>query len=162
MKHACPNTKKILLTQESYISASDDEEVADPNSENSEEVEHLIDGYEFAANCTNLMVKRVQEDRIEDKGQQWNIFQTQCQVNNTYCKLIIDSGSYTNVVSKSLVDALALPTWKHPQPHCIEWLYESGKLKVTHKVRLKFSVGDYTDTVICDVLPMDACHVLLG
>jgi hypothetical protein len=41
-------------------------------------------------------------------------------------------------------------------------LYNSGKLKVTHKVHLKFSVGDYEDTVVCDVLPMDACHVLLG
>jgi hypothetical protein len=60
------------------------------------------------------------------------------------------------------VDSLSLPTWKHPQPHCVEWLYNSGKLKVTHKVRLKFSVGNYEDTVICDVLPMDACHVLLG
>ena len=29
-------------------------------------------------------------------------------------------------------------------------------------MRVNFSVGDYTDTVICDVLPMDACHLLLG
>jgi hypothetical protein len=43
-----------------------------------------------------------------------------------------------------------------------EWLYNSGKLKVTHKVRLKFSVGNYEDTMVRDVLPMDACHVLLG
>ena len=76
--------------------------------------------------------------------------------------LIIDRGSYTNAVSKGLVEALGLPTWKHPQPHYIEWLYQSGKLKVTHKVRVNFSVGDYKDTVICDALPMDACHLLLG
>ena len=29
-------------------------------------------------------------------------------------------------------------------------------------MRLKFVVGDYNDTVICDVRPMDACHLLLG
>ena len=29
-------------------------------------------------------------------------------------------------------------------------------------MRLTFSVGTYEDVVICDVLPMDACHVLLG
>ena len=46
-------------------------------------------------------------------------------------------------------------------PSC-EWMYDKGKLKVTHKVRVKFSVGDYTDMVICDVIPMDACHLLLG
>lgn len=52
--------------------------------------------------------------------------------------------------------------WKHPQPHRVEWMYHTGKLKVTHKVRGIFSVGDYTDMVICDVLPMDVCHLLLG
>jgi hypothetical protein len=31
-------------------------------------------------------------------------------------------------------------------------LYNSGKLKVTHKVRLKFLVGNYEDTVVCDVV----------
>jgi hypothetical protein len=41
-------------------------------------------------------------------------------------------------------------------------LYNSGKLKVTQKVHLKFSIGNYEDIVVCDGLPMDACHVLLG
>ena len=36
------------------------------------------------------------------------------------------------------------------------------KLKVTHRVRINFSVSDYTGMVVCDVLPMDACHLLLG
>ena len=108
------------------------------------------------------MVQRVQEDRIEDKGQRWNIFRSECKIKDTNCKLIIDGGSYTNAVSKGLVDALGLPAWKHPQPHYVEWMYHTGKLKVTHKVRVNFSIGDYTDMVICDVVPMDACHLLLG
>ena len=113
---------------------------------------------DVAPNCINLMVQRVPADRLAGQGQRWNIFQTQCTVKNTACKLIIDGGSYTNIVSKSLVDSFSLPTWKHPQPHCVEWLYNSGKLKVTHKVRLTFSVGTYEDVVVCDVLPMAACH----
>ena len=163
MRRDCPNKKRVLLTQDGYVSASDEEKAAESSSEESEDNgEVSVDGYELAANCKNLMVQRVPEDRIEGQGQRWNIFQTQCTVKNTTCKLIIDGGSYTNIVSKRLVDSLSLPTWKHPQPHCVEWLYNSGKLKVTHKVRLKFSVGNYEDTVVCDVLPMDACHVLLG
>jgi hypothetical protein len=162
MRRACPNTKRVTLTQEGYISASDDEHVDDSPGDASED--HGTDVYaaDVALNCTNLMVQRVLADRIEGQRQRWNIFQTQCTVNNTSCKLIIDSGSYTNIVSKSLVDSLSLPTWKHPQPHCVEWLYNSGKLKVTHKARLKISVGNYEDTVVCDVLPMEACQVLLG
>ena len=162
MRCECPNAKRVMLTQDGYISASDEEKADEPSSEKSDDNEVSVDGYELAANCTNLMVQRVPADRIEGQGQRWNIFQTQCTVKDTTCKLIIDGGSYTNIVSKSLVDSLSLPTWKHPQPHCVEWLYNSGKLKVTHKVRLKFAVGTYEDTVVCDVLPMDACHVLLG
>jgi hypothetical protein len=153
-----------MLTQEGYVSASDDDQIDPATEEPAEEIESIYvrpDDVMFAG-CTNLMVQRVEADRIDGQGQRWNIFQTQCLVKDTTCKLIIDGGSYTNIVSKQLVDSLKLPTWKHPQPHCVEWLYNSGKLKVTHKVRLKFPVVDYEDTVVCDVMPMDACHVLLG
>ena len=161
MRRECPNAKRVMLTKDGYV--TDDENLDESSSEKSEDNDKVsVDGYELAANCKNLMVHRVPEDRIEGQGQRWNIFQTQCTVKDTSCKLIIDGGSYTNIVSKSLVESLSLPTWKHPQPHCVEWLYNSGKLKVTHKVRLKFSVGTYEDTVVCDVLPMEACHVLLG
>ena len=162
MKRECLNEKRVLPTKDGYASASNEEVVSDTSSEKSEDVEKVISSFEAAESYPSLMVQRVQEDRIEDKGQRWNIFQTQCKINNTNCKLIIDEESYTNAISKQLVDVLALPTWKHPQPHRIEWLYQSGRLKITHKVRVKFSVGDYKDTVICDVLPLDTCHLLLG
>jgi hypothetical protein len=29
-------------------------------------------------------------------------------------------------------------------------------------VRLSFSIGDYHDEVDCDIVPMQACHLLLG
>jgi hypothetical protein len=105
----------VILTHDGYVSASDDEKADAPSSEESEEnTEVIVDGYELAANLKNLMVQCVPEDRIHDQGQRWNIFQTQCIVNDTTCKLIIDGGSDTNVVSKILVDSLSLPTWKHP------------------------------------------------
>jgi hypothetical protein len=114
MRRDCANAKRVMLTQDGYISASDDDQI-DPSSEESEEHDNF-DVYpgDVAPNCTNLMVQRVMADRIEGQGQRWNIFQTQCTVKNTACKLIIDGGSYTNIVSKRLVDSLSLPTWKHP------------------------------------------------
>jgi hypothetical protein len=39
---------------------------------------------------------------------------------------------------------------------------QSGTLKITHKARVKFSTGNYVDTVDCDIAPMSACHLLLG
>jgi hypothetical protein len=38
----------------------------------------------------------------------------------------------------------------------------SGTLKITHKARVKFSVGTYVDTMDCNVAPLSACHLLLG
>ena len=44
----------------------------------------------------------------------------------------------------------------------MQWMNESGTLKITHKVRVKFSIGNYVETVDCDVAPMSACHLLLS
>ena len=30
------------------------------------------------------------------------------------------------------------------------------------QVKVKLSVGNYEDKVLCDVVPMEACHILLG
>ncbi|XP_066316430.1 uncharacterized protein, partial [Miscanthus floridulus] len=38
----------------------------------------------------------------------------------------------------------------------------SGKVKVTRLVRIHFAIGSYHDVVECDVVPMEACHILLG
>ncbi|KAL2225724.1 UNVERIFIED_CONTAM: Transposon Ty3-I Gag-Pol polyprotein [Sesamum indicum] len=37
-----------------------------------------------------------------------------------------------------------------------------GELKVTKQVKVFFSIGRYKDEVLCDVVPMKACHILLG
>jgi hypothetical protein len=42
------------------------------------------------------------------KGQQSNIFQSKCKIQDKVCKLIIDGGSFANVISLDLVNALSL------------------------------------------------------
>ena len=39
---------------------------------------------------------------------------------------------------------------------------QSGMLKITHRARVKFSMGIYVDSVDCNVVPMNVCHLLLG
>ena len=58
--------------------------------------------------------------------------------------------------------ALSLSAQRLPTPCYIRWMNESGTPKITHKVRVKFSIGSYVDTVDCDVAPMSSCHLLLG
>jgi hypothetical protein len=76
-------------------------------------------------------------------------------------RIIIDSGSCNNLASTMLVEKLSLPTRKHSNPYYIQWLNDCGKIKVSRSVRVPFSIGAYSDYVDCDVVPMDACSLLL-
>ncbi|KAF7802554.1 Transposon Ty3-G Gag-Pol polyprotein [Senna tora] len=97
-----------------------------------------------------------------DDLQRENIFYTRCHVKDRVCGLIIDGGSCVNVATKLMVDKLGLHTLKHPRPYRLQWLNESGDLKVTKQVLISFSIGKYKDEVLCDVVPMQASHLLLG
>jgi hypothetical protein len=49
-----------------------------------------------------------------------------------------------------------------PHPYHIQWLSDVGEVKVSHMVKIHFKIGDYKDTVDCEVVPMSVCHLLLG
>jgi hypothetical protein len=112
----------------------------------------------------NMQLKRVHDEacKLVDKGQRWRLFQTQCMVKGKACKLMVDGGSYCNGISKAVVTTLGLSTWCIPEPKHVAWLNNCGMLKVTHKVRVPFTVGDYVGGVECDVLPLEVCGLLLG
>jgi hypothetical protein len=67
-----------------------------------------------------------------------------------------------NGISKAVVTTLGLSTWRIPEFKHVAWLNSCGMLKVTHKVRVSFTVGDYVDEVECDVFPLEVCGLLLG
>ena len=66
------------------------------------------------------------------------------------------------MASVEMVEKLALNTRPHPQSYYIQWLNNSGKVKVTRLVRVNFVIGSYHDYIDCDVVPMQACSMLLG
>ena len=76
--------------------------------------------------------------------------------------MIIDGGSRNNLASSDMVEKLALTTKPHPHLYHIQRLNNSGSAKVTRLVRINFAIGSYHDVVECDVVPMQACHILLG
>lgn len=79
------------------------------------------------------------------------------------CQVIIDSGSCENMVSREMVDKLNLQCEKHPCPYRIAWFKKENEVTIDKRCLIKFSIGKtYKDEVWCDVIPMDACHVLLG
>ncbi|GKC12050.1 transposon ty3-I gag-pol polyprotein [Tanacetum coccineum] len=77
--------------------------------------------------------------------------------------IIIHGGSCENLVSKDLVKAFKLPTEPHPSPYQIGWIKNGPTLKVTEICKVPLAIGKhYNELVTCDVVDMEACHVLLG
>ena len=94
---------------------------------------------------------QVKED---EAAQRENIFHTRCYVQDKVCSMIIDGGSCTNVASTIMVEKLRLPTLKHPRSYKLQWLNDSGEVKVNKQVLVTFRISKYEDKVLCDVVLM--------
>lgn len=55
-----------------------------------------------------------------------------------------------------------MTTKPHPRPYKLRWLDEHTGNFVKKQCLVKFKIGTFEDQVLCDVLSMDACHILLG
>ena len=76
--------------------------------------------------------------------------------------MVIDPRNCTNVASANMVEKLKLPTTNHPHPYKLQWLNNSGEVCVLKQVLVSFRIGRYEDEVLCDVVPMQTAHVILG
>jgi len=154
----CPNKRTMIaLGNGEYESEASDEEM--PPLEDTSECEYAVKGEAL------VVMRTLNSQAVEEDGhveQRENIFHTRCHVQNKVCSLIIDGGSCVNVASVLLVEKLGLPTLKHPRPYRLQWLNEIGQVKVNKQVRVPFSIGRYHDEILCDVVPMQASHILLG
>jgi len=97
-----------------------------------------------------------------DESQRENIFHSRCLINDRLCSLIVDGGSCANVASTRVVGKLGLSTISHAKPYKLQWLSEVGEIIVNKQVLIAFSIGKYKYEVLCDVVPMEATHILLG
>ena len=76
--------------------------------------------------------------------------------------MIIDGGSTNNLVLEKMVTKLNLKRQKHPCPYHIAWVQDDHKVMFNEQCLGKFKIGSYQDEVLCDVIPMNICHMLLG
>ena len=51
---------------------------------------------------------------------------------------------------------------EHPSPYRVSWLQKGHQVNVTKQCLVEFKIGGYNDKILCDVIPMDVCHLLLG
>ena len=94
--------------------------------------------------------------------QRLNLLKTRARIQGKDILVIIDGGSCHNLEGQELCIKLDLPLRKNKDPYHIQWLSDSGNVKIEHQVSVSLKIGPYEDTVECDVVPMTVCHMLLG
>ncbi|XP_065874792.1 uncharacterized protein [Euphorbia lathyris] len=158
----CSNQKAMVMKHGELISESESEHESDdmPTLEDCSDIEEVDSK---GGHGVNLVTRRTLKMGVSgDIEQREHIFHAHCNILGKTCLLIIDGGSCCNVVSNVLASRLGISTIPHPNPYRLQWLNDSNELKVTKQVLLNFSIGSFSDEVLCDVVPMQACHVLLG
>ena len=112
----------------------------------------------------NLMIRRTlcSEKLDEEPAVRRSIFKTRCKVVDKCCKMIIDSGSSANLASEELIIKYRLQRLRHLEPYHVSWIKDEHKVMVSEQCIVKFKIGCFHDEVLCDIMPMDCCHIFLG
>jgi hypothetical protein len=134
--------------------------LADESS--TEEAEVFCEGND--SECDLLVIMRLLSvDQTAD--QDWrrkSLFHTRCKTSGKLCELVIDSGACENIVAHSMIEKLGLKTEPLPHPYKLSWLDNKHEIRVHRRCLVPFAIAKYEDEVWCHVIPMTACHVLLG
>ncbi|XP_026430801.1 uncharacterized protein LOC113327898 [Papaver somniferum] len=91
------------------------------------------------------------------------IFKTKCFIGRKVCDMIIDSsGSVDNYISSMVAEKLGSPVTPHPHPYFLGWVTSSTTQRITHQCVVTYSFVGFEDSVLCDVIDMNATHLLIG
>ena len=109
----------------------------------------------------NKVLLKLEKEKSEPAQRKY-LFRTMCKVQGKCCKMVIDSGSTENLVSTEMVEKIILKKTKHLVPYKVSWLHNGHQILVSEQCVVYFQIGPYKDKILCDVIPMDVCHILLG
>jgi hypothetical protein len=165
----CPSKKSYIANDDGgYVSASDVEDdfaLQTNNAGDLDDDDAKVFGSEHTEEYSTktYVVQRVLSAQVDtsEKLQCHNLFQIFFIVKDCRVRTIIDGGSCNNLVSADFMAKIGLMTHLHTHPYNIQWLNNNGKAKVTHTARVHFSIGTYHDYANCDIVPMQACSLLL-
>jgi hypothetical protein len=151
------------LNKQAMVLQANGEIVTDCEDSDTDDMPPLEDVFEeeyLAPDALTLVARRALSLQAKgvDEVQRENIFHTRCYVKDK----VIDGGSCTIVASTIMVEKLGLLTVKHPRPYKLQWLNDSGEIRVNKQVLVAFRISKYEDEVLCDVVLMQAGHLLLG
>ena len=91
--------------------------------------------------------------------QRKDLLRTICKEKEICYKVVIESGITDNLVSIKMVEKLGLNKIKHLMPCKVSWLHKGHQ--ILEQCEVEFQIGRYNDKILCDVMPIDFCHILL-
>jgi len=119
-----------------FKEAKKEDDFEDELEETQEEVVEEADEGEILVLTGVLRNQKGAKDK-----QRENIFHSRCTIQGKVCSVIIDGGSYANVVSLIMIGKLGLQTMTHPHPYNIQWLNQSKGIQVNSRCFVSFSIG---------------------
>ncbi|GJW97343.1 putative CCCH-type zinc finger family protein [Tanacetum coccineum] len=159
--------KQLMIENEKHESddyKDEEEYTVEPSYDEYEE--NKEDNFVYGDIGQMLVIRKSLLLPKEDESGDWlrnNIFHTTCTIKNKVCKLIVDSGSCENVISRDAVEKLNLKQEKHLKPYKLSWFKKKNEMNVDTRCLVSLPIGrKYFDNVWCDVVLIDTCHVLLG
>lgn len=90
------------------------------------------------------------------------LFRIVCKSKRKCFEVVIYSGRTHNLDSTKMVEKLGLKNMKHPTPYKVSSMHKGHHILVNEKCEVEFHIAKYHDKVLCDLMPMDVCHVMLG
>nr|GEU63382.1 hypothetical protein [Tanacetum cinerariifolium] len=97
-----------------------------------------------------------------DNSQEHSLFRTRCAIHQKIFDVVIDDDSPENFVSQDVVQHLKMPIETIPETYTIRWENSSSKIMVSEVYKIPFSIGEYKDELMFNIVEMDACHIILG
>ena len=102
---------------------------------------------------TQLLVMRI--------GRRSSMFHTYITHEGKKYKLMIDGGSYVNIIAKIASEKMSLKVEPHPHPYNVNWVYKTAQ-PITQCCQIHIHMSNYEDHVSCDILDIDIAYILLG
>lgn len=90
-----------------------------------------------------------------------SLFYTYTKCKGKVCRIVIDSGSSFNIISKTVMTKFGLETETHPRPYSISCV-EQSNIPMTNRCLVPIQLSSYHRKIWCDIIAMDVLDILLG
>ena len=76
------------------------------------------------------------------------ILTTNILINDKPCKILIDSGSCVNAISRNTINRTGLKPVQHPKPYKVSWI-DTTLLSITEQCQVSLKMVGYQDNIWC-------------